>query len=140
MLQNCQLSMLRQVTSDVSECMSVIYVISYYLSATLSQASRAGGDVPEPSSFPREDGEVGRGHERLRPQHQAQQQVSRLAAQSWTKRTRPRMCMKDYLHRYGKALDRRSKLHRKQAHLQAGGEEGMKARICHLRKVTRTKI
>jgi len=36
--------------------------------------------------------------------------------------------------KYGKALDRRSKLHRKQAHLQAGGEEGMKARICHLRK------
>merc|ERR1719394_1575053 len=33
--------------------------------------------------------------------------------------------------KYGKALDRRSKLHRKQlrkqAHLQAGGEEGMKA-------------
>merc|ERR1719195_1983659 len=36
--------------------------------------------------------------------------------------------------KYGKALDRRSKLHRKQAHLQGGGEEGMKARICHLRK------
>merc|ERR1712004_575788 len=77
---------------------------------------------------------------RLRPQHQEQQQVSRFATQSWTKHVRPRMCMKDYLHRYGKALDRRSKLHRKQAHLQAGGEEGMKARICHLRKVTRTKI
>ena len=39
--------------------------------------------------------------------------------------------------RYGKALDRRSKLHRKQAHLQGGGEDGMKARISHLRKVGR---
>ena len=93
MQQNCQLSMLCQVTSDVSECMSVIYVISSCLSATLSQASRAGGDVPEPSSLPREDGEVGGGHQRLRPQHQEQQQVSRLAAQSWTKRTCPRMYM-----------------------------------------------
>merc|ERR1719500_2176879 len=36
--------------------------------------------------------------------------------------------------KYGKALDRRSKLHRKQAHLQGGGDEGMKARISHLRK------
>merc|ERR1719192_2312395 len=36
--------------------------------------------------------------------------------------------------KYGKALDRRSKLHRKQAHLQGGGEEGMKTRISHLRK------
>ena len=29
MQQNCQLSMLCQVTSDVSECMSINYVISY---------------------------------------------------------------------------------------------------------------
>merc|ERR1711953_1266155 len=36
--------------------------------------------------------------------------------------------------KYGKALDRRSKLHRKQAHLQGGGDEGMKKRISHLRK------
>ena len=48
-------------------------------SNTNPQAGGAGGDVPEPSSVPREDGEVGRGHQWLWSQHQEQQQVRFLS-------------------------------------------------------------